>query len=87
MNIVPRVYFISSMIPLPPPAGYWNKLHSAASKFIWNGNRPRVKHSIAQRGKVQVALQSPISKYISGPLFLDRWPPGLILRRRSLGMH
>ncbi len=43
MNILPHVNFYSSMIPLPPPAGYWEKLNSAISQYIWNGKCPRIK--------------------------------------------
>lgn len=28
MNILPRIHFISSMIPLSPRVNYWNKIHS-----------------------------------------------------------
>lgn len=33
MNILPRINFISSMIPLAPPGGYRKKLHSVVSTF------------------------------------------------------
>lgn len=38
MNILPRVNFVSSMIPLPPPPKTWKKLQSAMSKFMWGGS-------------------------------------------------
>ena len=48
MNILPRINFISSMIPLSPPVNYWNKIHSCVSRFIWNRKRPRLKLSVTQ---------------------------------------
>ncbi len=51
MNILPRVNFYSSMIPLPPPAGYWKKLDSVISQYIWNGKRPRIKLSTLLRNR------------------------------------
>lgn len=39
MNILPRVYFCSYMLPLPPPKGYWDKLHKLVSYYVWNGKR------------------------------------------------
>lgn len=34
MNVLPRINFISSMLPLPAPAGFWKKLDSKMKKFI-----------------------------------------------------
>ncbi len=51
MNIHPHVNIYSSMIPLPPPAGYWKKLDSVISQYIWNGKRPRIKLSALQRNR------------------------------------
>lgn len=48
MNIMTRINFISSMIPLSPPAGHWNKLHPAITKLIWNNTSPQMKFSILQ---------------------------------------
>ena len=59
MNILPRVNFVSSMLPLPPPTRYWNKLHSAISKFVWHGKRPRLKLSLLQRAKAHGGLSLP----------------------------
>lgn len=39
------------MLPLPPPAGYWNRLHSATNKFIWNNKFPRIKLVTFQRAR------------------------------------
>lgn len=53
MDILPRVNFYSSMIPLAPPLGYWDKHQSLISKFIWKGKRPRLKLTTLQRDKTQ----------------------------------
>lgn len=35
MNILPRINFISSMLPLPPPKDYWSKVDSLLTKYIY----------------------------------------------------
>lgn len=59
MNILPRVNFVSSMLPLAPPSQYWTKLHSAVSKFVWHGKRPRLKLSLLQRARADGGLSLP----------------------------
>ena len=51
MNILPRVNFISSMIPLAPPVGYWKRLDTLLRKYIWNGKKPAIKWSVLQYRK------------------------------------
>lgn len=75
MDILPRVNFYSSMIPLPPPKGYWDKLQSLISKFIWNGKRPRLKFKTLQRDKLQGGLGLPNFKmyfwsFVLRPLYV-----------------
>uniref|UniRef100_A0A674NX77 Reverse transcriptase domain-containing protein n=1 Tax=Takifugu rubripes TaxID=31033 RepID=A0A674NX77_TAKRU len=59
MNILPRINFVSSMIPLPPPSDHWSKLQSATTKFIWNKKRPRLKMSVLQRRREDGGLAVP----------------------------
>lgn len=59
MNILPRVNFFSSMLPLPPPSQYWNKLQLAITKFIWRGRRPRIKLNTVQRERQDGGLSLP----------------------------
>ncbi len=59
MDILPRVNFFSSMIPLPPPQKYWEDIHSTISKFIWKGKQPRVKLTTLQRDKTAAGLSLP----------------------------
>lgn len=59
MNILPRINFVSSMLPLPPPSDYWRKLQSGVSRFIWKGKRPRLKMSILHRRREDGGLFVP----------------------------
>ena len=68
INVLPRIHFVSSMLPLSPPSDYWNKLESAVSKFIWKGKRPRLKKSTLQRRKEDAGLSVP--NFIFGPFVL-----------------
>lgn len=47
------------MLPLSPPNGYWRKLHSAISKFLWNNKRPRLKMSTIQQRRLDGGLAVP----------------------------
>lgn len=52
MNALPCINFISSMIPLAPPDGYWNKLHSTISTFfVEQSANIRIKASTLQSHK------------------------------------
>lgn len=59
MNVLPRVNFISSVIPLSPPKQYWSKLQSAVTRYVWNGKRPRVKLNTMQRERRDGGLALP----------------------------
>ena len=48
MNVLPRINFISSMIPLAPPVRYWKKLDSLVRSYVWNSKRPSIKWSALQ---------------------------------------
>uniref|UniRef100_A0A9J7X4D6 Reverse transcriptase domain-containing protein n=1 Tax=Cyprinus carpio carpio TaxID=630221 RepID=A0A9J7X4D6_CYPCA len=40
MNLLPRLNFLFSMLPLSPPPGYFKEINSIVSCFIWNGKCP-----------------------------------------------
>ncbi len=48
MNVLPLINLFSSMIPLAPPVGYWNKLDACVSRYIWDGKHPRIKLTTSQ---------------------------------------
>ena len=78
MNILPRINFVSSMVPLPPPSDYWRKLQSATSKFIWNRKRPRLKWSTLQRRRENGGLAVPNFELYSWSSCSGRCSPGFI---------
>ncbi len=41
MNTLPRVNFLSAMIPLPPLLKWWKRLDSLIRNFLWNGKQPK----------------------------------------------
>ena len=49
MNILPRVNYVSSMLPLPPPKQHWTNINKAMSTFLWKNKRARVKLGTLQR--------------------------------------
>lgn len=59
MDILPRLNFLSSMLPLAPPKDFWKKMHSLVSSFIWGGKRPRVKITTLQRNRLKGGLSVP----------------------------
>ena len=40
INVLPRIHFVSSMLPILTPVGFWQKRDSKLKKFIWNGKKP-----------------------------------------------
>ena len=59
MNILPRVNFISSMIPLPLSLSLWDKLQSSISAYLWNGKRPQIRLATLQCNKADGGLSRP----------------------------
>ena len=59
MNVLPRVNFCSTMLPLAPPPDHWEKLHRLLCNYAWKGKRPRIKMSTLQRQKVSGGLGIP----------------------------
>lgn len=59
MNILPRVNFLANMLPMPPPLGFWDKLQSRVSKYIWKGQFPRIRTTILQHDRMSGGLNVP----------------------------
>lgn len=63
MEILPRVNFLFSMIPLPPPAHFYQDLYSACRKFIWNGKPHRSSITTLQPPENTRGLALPDFKF------------------------
>ena len=63
MNILPRINFLASMIPLPPPEDFWNKLNSDILSYLWKGKKPRFK--IFSVIKLMEVFRYQISNYVT----------------------
>jgi len=59
MKLLPRLNFVSMMIPLPPLAGYWKRVDALLRKYIWNSGHPKIKFSTLQRAKQEGGLAFP----------------------------
>lgn len=59
MNVLPRLNFVSMMIPLPPPVGFWKRVDSLLGKYIWNSGHLKIKLSTLQRSKKKGGLAFP----------------------------
>ena len=73
MDVLPRINFYSSMVPLAPPKRYWEKLDSLTSKLVWNGKRPRLKLKTLQRDRTQGGLALPNFKMYFWSFVLSAW--------------
>ena len=63
MNILPRITFLFSMLPLPPPTTFFKDLESLCRNFIWKGKRARISLSTLSRPKIFGGLALPNFKY------------------------
>lgn len=59
INILPRVNFLSAMIPLPPLSKWWKRPDSLICTFLWNGKQPMLKLAVLQRTKMEGGLSLP----------------------------
>ncbi len=59
MNVLPRVNFLFSMLPLPPPEHFFKELNMAISRFIWLKKKPRIRLKTMQRKKLDGGLSLP----------------------------
>uniref|UniRef100_A0A9J7ZM10 Reverse transcriptase n=1 Tax=Cyprinus carpio carpio TaxID=630221 RepID=A0A9J7ZM10_CYPCA len=59
MNVLPRVNFLFSMLPLPPPEHFFKELNTAISRFIWMKKKPRIRLKTMQRKKLDGGLSLP----------------------------
>lgn len=65
MNVLPRINFVSYMLPRAPPVGSWEKLNKDINKFIWKGKRPRLKTPTLHRNRRDGGLSLPNFKFYS----------------------
>ena len=55
MNVLPRVNFLSMMIPLSPSPD-WGKIDKLLRGYIWNNGHPKIKHQSFQLRPVMAWL-------------------------------
>ncbi len=59
LNILPRLRFLFSVLPLTPPTGYFKEINTAVSKFLWNNKLPRIRFKYMHRLKPHGGLSLP----------------------------
>lgn len=59
MNVLPRINFLFSMLPLSPPPKYFDNIHSMVTKFLWSGKRARIRLTTLQQPKRRGGLAVP----------------------------
>ncbi len=59
MNILPRLSFLFSVLPLTPPTGYFKEINTTVSKFLWNNTRPRIRFKSMHQLKPHGGLSLP----------------------------
>ena len=63
MNILPRINFSFSMIPLSPPSHFFKDLDSMCRTFIWKRKHPRISFTTLSRPKSSGGISLPNFKY------------------------
>ena len=59
MNILPRINFLFSMLPLSPPSKFFKDLEAICRNFLWTGKRPLIRLSTLTPPKTLVGLSLP----------------------------
>lgn len=70
MMVLPLTNLLTSMLSLSPPKGYWNKLHSLISEFIWNKKNKYQAWNVAER---EISWRLGSSKLWNLPLIIYIW--------------
>ncbi len=85
MNLLPRLNFFFSMLPLSPPPGYFKEINSIISKFIWMINAPELNLPHYNILIAQEDWLYQILNYIIGRSSLRLFIIGLILNLQFHG--
>ena len=76
MNILPRLLYLFSALPIEIPAKQFRECDKHFSRFIWNNKRPRVRYSTLQQPGERGGMALPCLKdyYLSAQLrYLVCW--------------
>ena len=61
MTVLPKVNYLSSMLPVAPPTNWFKSLGTAVSKFNWKNKPPRIKLTTLQNPNTHGGLEAPNS--------------------------
>lgn len=59
MNVLPRIIYILSTVPVTLPQSFFRQMRRALSNFVWGDKHPRLSYDILRRHKSEGGLGLP----------------------------